>query len=69
MAIIERSHVITDAKIEVVFNKAGAVVANDFAGKCVVGSLARDTTTPDLYQCTATDGATTSTWEKVGLQT
>ena len=68
MAIIERSHVVSDAKVEIIFNKAGAVAANDFAGQCVVGSLARDTTSPDLYQCTATNGTTTSTWEKVGLQ-
>ena len=69
MAIIERSHVIDEAAPQVIFQKAGAIVANDFAGQCVVGSLAVDTATPDLYQCTATNGSTTSTWEKVGLQT
>jgi hypothetical protein len=69
MAIIERSHVIAEAAHVPIYQKAGAVGANDFAGECVVGSLAVDTSTPDLYQCTATDGATTSTWEKVGLQT
>ena len=69
MAIIERSHVIEEAGAAAIFQKAGAILANDFAGQCKVGSLAVDTSTPDLYQCTATNGSTTSTWEKVGLQT
>lgn len=69
MGIIERTHVITEAKPQVIFQKAGPIVANDFAGQCIVGSLAVDYSTPDLYQCTATNGSTTSTWEKVGLQT
>lgn len=68
MAIIERSNVIDEAAPQVIFQKAGAVQANDFAGECIVGSLAVDYSTPDLYQCTATNGSTTSTWEKVGLQ-
>lgn len=69
MAIIERTHVVTEARPQMVFQKAGALVANDFAGQCIVGSLAVDTTTPKLYQCTATNGSTTSTWAAVGLQT
>lgn len=67
--IIERSNVIEEAQAQVVFTKAGALAANDFAGQCSVGSLAVDTTTPKLYQCTATNGSTTSTWAAVGLQT
>jgi hypothetical protein len=51
------------------FQKAGALVANDFAGNCIVGSLAVDTTAGKLYICTATNGTTTSTWTVVGAQT
>lgn len=69
MGIIERTHVINEARPQMIFQKAGAVTSNDFAGQCVVGSLAVDYSTPDLYQCTATNGSTTSSWEKVGLQT
>lgn len=50
------------------FTKAGALAANDFAGSCVVGSLAIDTTNGKLYICTATNGTTTSTWTVVGAQ-
>ncbi len=50
------------------FQKAGALVANDFAGNCVVGSLAIDTTAGKLYICTVTNGTTTSTWVVVGTQ-
>ena len=72
MAIIERTNVVPEAKAQVgaiVFQKAGALIANDFAGLCIVGSLAVDTATPKLYQCTATNGTSTSTWAVVGLQT
>ena len=69
MAIIERSHVITEARPQVIFQKAGALSANDFAGQCIVGSLAVDYTTPKLYQCSATNGSTTATWVAVGGQT
>lgn len=69
MAVIERSRVIEEARGVLIFAKAGALVANDFAGQCRVGSLAVDTTTPKLYQCTATNGTTTSTWAAVGAQT
>lgn len=48
-----------------VFTKAGAVVANDFAGKCVVGSMAINTSAGTIYMCTATNGSTTSTWALV----
>jgi len=51
------------------FTKAGAVAANTFAGQCVVGSLAIDTTGGVLYICTATNGSTTATWVTVGSQT
>lgn len=51
------------------FTKAGALVANDFAGQCVIGSLAIDTAAGTLYICTATNGTTTSTWTLVGTQT
>lgn len=68
MAIIERSQVIEEAAAFAQFQKAGAVVANDFANQCVVGSLAIDTTNGQLYQCTATNGTTTATWVKVGTQ-
>lgn len=54
------------------FLKAGAVVANDFAGYptgCRVGDFAVDTTTGKLYICTATNGSTTATWTVVGTQT
>lgn len=50
------------------FEKAGAVVANDFAGQARVGSLAIDVTGGQLWQCTATNGTTTATWVKVGAQ-
>lgn len=69
MAVIERSRMIEEARPQAIFQKAGAVNANDFAGQCVVGSLAVDTTTPKLYQCSATNGTTTSTWAVVGAQT
>lgn len=69
MAIIERTHVINEARPQMIFQKAGALASNDFAGQCIVGSLAVDTTTPKLYQCTATNGSTTSTWAVVGAQT
>lgn len=51
------------------FQKAGALVANDFASSCVVGSLGVDSTAGKLYICTATNGSTTSTWVVVGTQT
>jgi len=51
------------------FQKAGALVANDFAGSCIVGSLAVDTSAGKLYICTATNGTTASTWTVVGAQT
>lgn len=51
------------------FTKAGAVAANDFAGACVVGSTAIDTTNGKEYICTATNGSTTATWVVKGTQT
>lgn len=48
--------------------KAGALVANDFAGQVALGGLAIDTTNAKLYICTATNGSTTSTWVVVGTQ-
>jgi hypothetical protein len=49
--------------------KAGAFVANDFAGTVVLGGLGIDTTNAKLYICTATNGTTTSTWTVAGTQT
>jgi len=49
--------------------KAGALAANDFAGKVQVGSTAVNTTNGTLYVCTATNGTTTATWAVVGAQT
>jgi hypothetical protein len=69
MAVIERSKVIDEAKYMAVYQKAGALSANDFAGACIVGSLAIDTTNGKLYICTVTNGSTTSTWTVVGAQT
>jgi hypothetical protein len=69
MAVIERSKVIDEVKYMAVFQKAGALSANDLAGACVVGSLAIDTTNGKLYICTATNGSSTSTWVSVGSQT
>jgi len=47
------------------FTKAGAVVTNDFAGRCRVGSMAINTTGGTIYMCTATNGTTTSVWALV----
>ena len=58
----------TDGLNAAPFQKAGALAGNDFAGNCVVGSLAVDTTAGKLYICTATNGSTTSTWVVVGTQ-
>jgi hypothetical protein len=49
--------------------KAGAFVANDFAGQVVLGGRGLDTTNAKLYICTATNGTTTATWTVVGAQT
>lgn len=68
MGIIERTHVIQEAKTEITFHKAGALVANDFAGQCAIGSLAKNTVNGVVYVCTATNGSTTSTWTVVGAQ-
>lgn len=51
------------------FEKAGAIVADDFAGDAQIGSDAVDTTNGLRYTCTATNGTTTATWEVVGDQT
>lgn len=59
----------TDGIPSNVFTKSSALAANDFAGQCVVGSLAIDTAAGKLYICTATNGTTTSTWTVVGAQT
>lgn len=69
MAIIERStNAIPSDGFSYPFLKAGALVANDFAGQCSVGSLAINTTGGVLFICTATNGSTTSTWTVVGAQ-
>lgn len=49
---------------------AGAPTTNvTHLGVAVVGSLLIDTTNGVLYICTATNGTSTITWTKVGLQT
>ena len=71
MPIIDGGNVIPGDGLTngVPFTKAGAVVANDFAGNCRVGSLAVDTVAGKLWICTVTNGTTTSTWVVVGSQT
>jgi len=69
MPIIERTGAVQPVNgLNAPIVKAGALAANDFAGLCVVGSLAIDTTNGKLYICTATNGTTTSTWTVVGAQ-
>ena len=51
------------------FQKAGALVANDFAAGLAIGALGLDITNGKLYICTATNGTSTSTWTVVGAQT
>jgi hypothetical protein len=57
------------ARLALVWDKAGALVANDFAGSSLlVGDLGVDTVAGKLYICTASNGSTTSTWTVVGAQ-
>lgn len=69
MAIISGGVVMPGDGIRSPYTKAGAVVANDFAGQCVIGSEAVDTTNGKRYSCTATNGTSTSTWVVTGSQT
>ena len=69
MAVITGGNVIPGNGLRSPIQKAGALAANDFAGQCVVGSQAVDTTNGKLYICTATNGSTTATWTVVGEQT
>lgn len=69
MPIISGGQVMPGNGLRTPLQKAGALVANDFAGQCVVGSQAIDTTNGKNYVCTATNGTTTSTWTVVGAQT
>jgi len=68
MPILSGGQVMPGDGIRQPFLKAGALAANDFAGNCVVGSLAINTTGGVLYICTATNGTTTATWVTVGSQ-
>lgn len=59
----------TFARMALVWDKAGALVANDFAGpSLLIGDLAVDTVNGKLYICTASNQSTTSTWTVVGTQ-
>jgi hypothetical protein len=70
MGLIAQAHPIEGAGLEQPLRNAGAPTVNvTFLGSAVVGSLLIDTTNGILYICTATDGSTTITWTKVGLQT
>lgn len=69
MGIISGGNVMTgDGLHSPPFEKASDPVANDFAGSCVVGSLAVNTAAGRLFICTATNGSTTSAWALVGSQ-
>ena len=68
MPIISGGNVMPHDGLSQPYQKAGALVNNDFAGQCVVGSLAINTAAGILYICTVTNGSTTSTWVTVGSQ-
>jgi len=69
MPIIERTGAVQPVNgLNAPIIKAGALVANDFAGVVALGGLAIDITGAKLYICTATNGTTTSTWTVVGAQ-
>jgi hypothetical protein len=55
--------------LKVPFQNAGAPTTTTQLGRAVVGSELTDYTNGIDYVCTATDGTTTVTWTKVGLQT
>lgn len=69
MGIISGGQVMPHNGLQYPFTKAGAVVANDFAGQAVVGSRAVDTNSGVQYTCTVTNGTTTATWVTIGSQT
>lgn len=59
----------TFAALAIVWQKSGALVANDFAGgSLLVGDLGVDLSTGKLYVCTASNQSSTSTWTVVGTQ-
>jgi hypothetical protein len=68
MGIISGGNVMPSNGLGYPLQKAGAIVANDFAGSVVVGGQAIDTTNGKAYICTATNGTTTATWVVVGAQ-
>lgn len=68
MPVISGGQVMPSDGLSQTFRKAGAVVANDFAGSAIVGSQAVDTTNGKLYICTVTNGTSTATWVVVGAQ-
>jgi hypothetical protein len=69
MAVISGGTIIPGGPTSPPLEKAGALVANDFAAGLVIGRQAIDSTNGKLYVCTATNGTTTSTWTVVGAQT
>jgi hypothetical protein len=68
MGIIQGGNTIATNGLGSPIQKAGALVANDFAGQVVLGGLAIDTVGAKLWICTATNGTTTTTWTVVGTQ-
>lgn len=69
MGIISGGVIIPGGPASPPLEKAGALVANDFAAGLTIGRQAVDTTTGKLWICTATNGTTTATWSGVGTQT
>ncbi len=54
--------------LKVPFQNNGAPTTSTQVGRAVVGSELTDYASGIDYVCTATDGTTTVTWTKVGLQ-
>ncbi len=69
MAVINGGRIMPSDASGPPLQKAGALVANDFADGLTVGRQAVNTVNGVLYVCTATNGTTTSTWAVVGTQT
>ena len=68
MAVISGGRIMPSDASGPPLQKAGALVANDFADGLTVGRQAVATTTGVVYVCTATNGSTTATWVVVGAQ-
>jgi len=69
VAVISGGQIMPGSAASLPLEKAGALVANDFASGLVVGRQAIDTTNGKLYIATAANGTTTATWTVVGAQT